>query len=61
MNDRITYNESCFIVKAIDYYIASFKSKTTMSQESLNDYMNIKRKYEKLEPQILNLQMKEVK
>lgn len=60
MNDRITYNESCFIVNAIDYYIASFKSNTAMSKESLNDYMNIKSKYEKLENQILNLRIKEV-
>ncbi len=56
---HISYNESCFIVNAIDFYIANFKSQTSLSKESLNDYMNIKTKYEKLEPQILNLQIKE--
>ena len=50
VDTHISYNESC---------LANFKSQTSLSKESLNDYMNIKTKYEKLEPQILNLQIKE--
>ena len=58
-SDRITYPESCFIVNALEYYWATFKRETTLSQESLQDYRRIIEKYCKLEDQILNLRIKE--
>lgn len=59
-DDRINYQESCFIVNAMSYYLAAFKSKTDMSKESLEYYNKIIAKYTKLENQIMNLRIKEV-
>lgn len=58
-DDRINYQESCFIVNAMNYYLALFKSKTDMSEESLDYYNKIIEKYTKLENQIMNLRIKE--
>ena len=58
-NDRITYAESCFIVNALEYYWATFKKETSLSEESLNDYRKIIDKYCKLENQIMDLRIKE--
>lgn len=58
-DDRINFQESCFIVNAMNYYLALFKSKTDMSEESLDYYNKIIEKYTKLENQIMNLRIKE--
>lgn len=58
-NDRINYQESCFIINAMNYYLAAFKSKTDMSEESLEYYNKIIQKYTKLENQIMKLRIKE--
>ena len=62
MNDRITYNESCFIINAMNYYLARFKShECKLSDKAIQQYQNIIDKYEKLENQILNLRIKDIK
>lgn len=58
-NDRLNYQESCFIVNAMNYYLSAFKSKTDMSEESLDYYKKIIEKYTKLENQIIDLRIKE--
>lgn len=58
-NDRITYQESCFIVNAMNYYIKDFKEKTLLSEASLKYYGEIIDKYCKLENQIMDLRIKE--
>lgn len=58
-NDRINYQESCFIVNAMNYYLSAFKSKTDISEESLEYYNKIIQKYTKLENQIMKLRIKE--
>lgn len=60
-DDRLNYQESCFIVNAMSYYLAAFKSKTHMCENSIKYYNNILRKYTKLENQIMDLRIKEVK
>ena len=61
VNDRLTYADSCFIVNALEYYWATFKKETSLSEESLNDYRKIIDKYCKLENQIMDLRIKEEK
>lgn len=58
-DDRINYQESCFIVNAMNYYIKDFHEKTLLSDESLEYYNKIIDKYCKLENQIMNLRIKE--
>lgn len=58
-DDRINYQESCFIVNAMNYYLGAFKNKTQISKESLEDYKKIIEKYMKLENQIMDLRVKE--
>lgn len=58
-DDRLNYQESCFIVNAMSYYLAAFKSKTDMSEEALKYYKKIIEKYTKLENQIMDLRIKE--
>ena len=58
-DDRINYQESCFIVNAMNYYLGAFKNKTQISKESLEDYKKIIEKYMKLENQIMDLRIKE--
>ena len=60
-NDRLTYADSCFIVNAMEFYWATFKKETTLSEESLRDFRKIINKYCKLENQILELRIKEDK
>ena len=56
---RISYNESCFIINAMNYYLAKFKmGECKLSKKSIEEYENIIRKYEKLEKQILSLEIK---
>lgn len=57
--DRINYQESCFIVNAMDFYIAQFKENTELSEESRQYYNSIIEKYIKLENDIMNLRIKE--
>lgn len=57
--DRINYQESCFIVNAMDFYIANFKATTNLSEEAIKYYKDIIKKYCKLENQIMNLRIKE--
>lgn len=57
-NKSLTYNESCFIVNALDNYINLFKN-SKISAESIKDMELIKTKYEKLENQILLLTIKD--
>lgn len=59
--NKINYQESCFIVNAMNYYIANFQANTQLSEESMQYYNNIITKYCKLENQILQLQIKENK
>lgn len=62
MDDRLNYQESCFIINAMNYYLASFKiHECNLFKESIEKYENIIKKYEKLENQILNLRIKEEK
>lgn len=56
-DNRINYQESCFIVNAMNYYIANFKENTKLSQESRDYYNNIINKYCKLENKILQLKI----
>lgn len=58
MNDRITYNESCLIVNALNTYYVEMK-KAGLSKPSLENIENVSQKYEKLENQILDLRIKE--
>lgn len=58
MNDRLTYNESCLIVNALNTYYIEMK-KSGLSKPSLENIINVSKKYEKLESQILNLRIKE--
>ena len=58
-DDRINYQESCFIVNAMNFYLGAFKSKTDMSEESLDYYKRVINKYTKLENQIMDLRIKE--
>jgi hypothetical protein len=57
--DRINYQESCFIVNAMNFYIAQFKENTELSKESRQYYNSIIEKYIKLENDIMNLRIKE--
>lgn len=57
--NRINYQESCFIVNAMNYYIANFQTNTQLSKESMQYYNDIITKYCKLENQILQLRIKE--
>ena len=59
MKNKISYQESCFIVNAMNYYIGAFKSKNLLNKDELKYYDNIINKYCKLEPQILKLEIKE--
>lgn len=59
-DNRINYQESCFIVNAMSYYLAEFLSKTKMSKETEEYYNKIIAKYTKLENQIMDLRIKEV-
>lgn len=56
-DNRINYQESCFIVNAMNYYMANFKENTKLSQESKDYYNNIINKYCKLENKILDLRI----
>lgn len=56
-DNRINYQESCFIVNAMNYYMANFKENTKLSQESRDYYNNIINKYCKLENKILQLKI----
>lgn len=58
-DDRINYQESCFIVNAMNYYTSNFLSNTKLSQESKEYYNKIINKYCQLENQILNLRIEE--
>lgn len=58
-DDRINYQESCFIVNAMSYYLAAFKSQTHMCGNSIKYYNKIIEKYTKLENQIMDLRIKE--
>lgn len=58
-DDRINFQESCFIVNAMNYYLGAFKNKTQISKESLEYYKKIIEKYTKLENQIMDLRIKE--
>lgn len=57
-NSRISYQESCFIVNAMNYYVANFLKNTKLSKESKDYYNKIIDKYCKLENQILDLRIK---
>ena len=57
--DRITYQESCFIVNAMNYYEKAFHENTQLSKEAREYHNKIIDKYCKLEDQILNLRIKE--
>ena len=57
--NSINYQESCFIVSAMDYYIKDLKQKTNLSIESIKYYNDIIKKYCQLENQILKLTIKE--
>lgn len=57
--DRINYQESCFIVNAMNFYIAQFKENTELNKESRQYYNSIIEKYIKLENDIMNLRIKE--
>lgn len=59
MKKSLNYNDTSFIVNAMNYYLADFKSKTVLSAESLNYYKEIIETFEKLENQILQLSIKE--
>lgn len=59
MGNKINYQESCFIVNAMNYYVGAFKSKNLLSKDELKYYDNIINKYCKLESQILKLEIKE--
>lgn len=59
MENKINYQESCFIVNAMNYYIKEFNKNTQLSKESSDYYNKIIYKYCKLEPQILKLEIKE--
>lgn len=56
-DNMINYQESCFIVNAMNYYMANFKENTKLSKESLDYYNNIINKYCKLENKILQLKI----
>ena len=58
MKKSLTYQDTSFIVNAMEYYLAAFKEQTTISKESL-DYREIINTFEKLEKQILQLSIKE--
>ena len=59
MKKSLTYQDTSFIVNAMEYYLATFKGKTAISKESLNYYREIINTFEKLENQILELSVKE--
>lgn len=58
-DDRINYQESCFIVNAMNYYASAFHENTQLSKEAKEYHNKIIDKYCKLEEQILNLRIKE--
>lgn len=60
-DDRINYQESCFIVNAMNYYVANFMKDTKLSKESAEYYNKIIKKYTALENQIMDLRIKEGK
>ena len=57
MKKSLNYQDTCFIVNAMEYYLANFKDKTNLSKESLDYYREIIKTFEKLENQILNLKV----
>ena len=57
--NSINYQESCFIVNAMDYYIKDLRQKTNLSIESIKYYNDIIKKYCQLENQILKLTIQE--
>lgn len=59
MKKSLSYQDTSFIVNAMEYYLANFKSKTAISKESLAYYREIINTFEKLEKQILQLNIKE--
>lgn len=59
MKKYLTYQDTSFIVNAMNYYLADFKSKTNLSKESVDYYQSIIDTFEKLEKDILNLSIKE--
>lgn len=61
MKKSLSYQDTSFIVNAMEYYLAAFKEQTTMGKESLDYYREIINTFEKLEKQILQLSVKEEK
>lgn len=61
MKESLNYQDTSFIVNAMEYYLANFKSKTAISKESLAYYREIIDTFEKLEKQILQLNIEEEK
>lgn len=59
MKKSLTYQDTSFIVNAMEYYLADFKGRTAISKESLDYYREIINTFEKLEKQILQLSIKE--
>lgn len=59
MKKYLTYQDTSFIVNAMNYYLTDFKSKTNLSKESMDYYQSIIDTFEKLENDILNLSIKE--
>lgn len=55
--DRISYNESCFIVNAMNFYIGNFKA--ILNKSDIQYCNDIVKKYEKLENDILKLRIKQ--
>ena len=56
-NSRISYQESCFIVNAMDLYIKEMKRHNCLSNEANEYYNNIINKYTKLENKIIDLRI----
>lgn len=59
MKKSLTYQDTSFIVNAMEYYLADFKGRTAISKDSLNYYREIINTFEKLEGQILQLSVKD--
>ena len=58
LEDRISYNESCFIVNAMNFYIGNCYEKAILNENDIKYYKDIVGKYEKLENDILKLRIK---
>ena len=58
LEDRISYNESCFIVNAMNFYIDNCYEKAILNETDIKYYKNIIEKYTKLENDILKLRIK---